>query len=222
MHGAMPTGAREQAYSTPLADLHPGDPELFRSYAYHPVFERLRAEDPVHCCRESEFGPYWSVTSYNDIMAVDTNHQVFSSDGGIGRHLRSASAQAASITAGAELHRHGPAQARRAAQGGEPDRGAGQPGEHGAADPRARRRDPGRAADRRDVRLGRQGVDRADQPDAGHAVRLPVRGAAQADLLVRHGHHQPGHGPVESSGAEAPGRADGVPRRTSRSCGTSG
>ena len=34
---------------------------------------------------ESEFGPYWSITKYNDIMAVDTNHEVFSSEsaGGI-------------------------------------------------------------------------------------------------------------------------------------------
>ena len=27
-----------------------------------------------------EIGGYWSVTRYNDIMAVDTNHQVFSSE----------------------------------------------------------------------------------------------------------------------------------------------
>jgi cytochrome P450 len=94
MHGAMPEGARERAYATPLADLHPGDPELFRNFAYHPVFERLRAEDPVHRCRESEFGPYWSVTLFNDIMSVDTNHQVFSSEadrGGIS--IRSARPQ---------------------------------------------------------------------------------------------------------------------------------
>jgi cytochrome P450 len=45
-----------------------------------PYFERLRKEEPVHFCAESEFGPYWSITKYNDIMAVDTNHQVFSSD----------------------------------------------------------------------------------------------------------------------------------------------
>ena len=84
MHGGIPMGASEQAYSTPLADLHPGDPELFRSFAFHPVFDRLRAEDPVHFCRESEFGPYWSVTLFNDIMAVDTNHQVFSSEAKLG------------------------------------------------------------------------------------------------------------------------------------------
>ena len=34
----------------------------------------------MHYCAESEFGPYWSVTKYNDIMTVETNHQVFSSE----------------------------------------------------------------------------------------------------------------------------------------------
>ena len=84
MHGGIPSGASEQAYATPLADLHPGDPELFRRFAFYPVFERLRAEDPVHWCRQSEFGPYWSVTRFHDIMAVDTNHQVFSSEAALG------------------------------------------------------------------------------------------------------------------------------------------
>ena len=45
-----------------------------------PIFERLRAEDPVHYTAEHEFGPYWSITKYNDIMAIDTDHQRFSSD----------------------------------------------------------------------------------------------------------------------------------------------
>ena len=34
----------------------------------------------MHRCENSQFGPYWSVTRYQDIMAVDTNHRVFSSD----------------------------------------------------------------------------------------------------------------------------------------------
>jgi cytochrome P450 len=76
--------ARRHAYATPLADLNPGDPDLFRTDTHWPYFERLRAEDPVHWCRESEFGPYWSVTKYQDIMAVDTNHQVFSSEAALG------------------------------------------------------------------------------------------------------------------------------------------
>jgi cytochrome P450 len=76
--------ARERAYSTPLEDFHVGDPEHFLTDTHGPWFERLRAEAPVHWCRESEFGPYWSVTKYNDIMAVDTNHGVFSSESALG------------------------------------------------------------------------------------------------------------------------------------------
>jgi cytochrome P450 len=76
--------ARAKAYSTPLADFHVGDPELFRTDTWRPWFERLRAEEPVHWCKDSEFGPYWSVTKYADIMSVDTNHGVFSSEAALG------------------------------------------------------------------------------------------------------------------------------------------
>ena len=75
--------AREAAYATPLEQLNPAQPELFQADAMWPIFERLRAEDPVHYTAEHEFGPYWSITKYNDIMAVDTNHDVFSSSDGI-------------------------------------------------------------------------------------------------------------------------------------------
>jgi cytochrome P450 len=76
--------ARAKAYATPLVDFHPGDPDLFRTDSHWPWFERLRREEPVHYCKDSEFGPYWSVTKYNDIMAIDTNHGVFSSDAALG------------------------------------------------------------------------------------------------------------------------------------------
>ena len=72
--------ARDAAYSTPLDKINVADPKLFRDDAMWPYFERLRKEAPVHYCAEHEEGPYWSVTKYNDIMAVDTNHQVFSSE----------------------------------------------------------------------------------------------------------------------------------------------
>src|SRR5579862_4080426 len=77
-------GTRSPAYGLPLDKINVADPELFRSYTFWPYFERLRAEDPVHLCPESDYGPYWSVTKYNDIMAVDTNHQVFSSEASLG------------------------------------------------------------------------------------------------------------------------------------------
>src|SRR5579871_6376539 len=77
---ALAKDARDAAYGLPLEKLNVAQPILFQTDTMWPYFERLRKEDPVHYCAESEFGPYWSITKYNDIMAVDTNHQVFSSD----------------------------------------------------------------------------------------------------------------------------------------------
>ena len=76
--------ARTRAYALPLADFNPGDPALFRDDTHWPYFERLRAEEPVHYCRDSQFGPYWSITKYNDIMSVETNHAAFSSAASLG------------------------------------------------------------------------------------------------------------------------------------------
>src|SRR5229473_3286194 len=76
--------AREEAYSTPLKDFHPGAPRLFQDDILWPFFERLRKEEPVHYCTNAPIEPYWSVTKYNDIMHVDTNHGIFSSDSTLG------------------------------------------------------------------------------------------------------------------------------------------
>jgi hypothetical protein len=85
-------------------------------------------------CKDSRFGAFWSVTKYKDIMQVEVNHQIYSSDihlGGI--NIRDVPDGAPP----ADVHRDGPAQARRAAQDGQPDRRAGQPGHDGSDDPRA-------------------------------------------------------------------------------------
>jgi cytochrome P450 len=82
----MADGAQSisNAYATPLDEIDVSDVELWRTDSHWPYFERLRREAPVHYCRKSAFGPYWSVTRYNDIMAVDTNHQAFSSEASLG------------------------------------------------------------------------------------------------------------------------------------------
>ena len=59
--------------ATPLEKLNPAKVDRFYNDTIWPVFERLRREDPVHYTPESEYGAYWSVTKWNDIMAVDTN-----------------------------------------------------------------------------------------------------------------------------------------------------
>jgi cytochrome P450 len=68
------------AYSVPLDRIDVSDPKLYQDDTYYPYFARLRAEDPVHWCPDSLYGPYWAVTRYKDIMQVEVNHQVYSSD----------------------------------------------------------------------------------------------------------------------------------------------
>ncbi len=63
----------------PIEELNVANPELFRLQLSFDYFRRLRDEAPVHYCADSQYGPYWSITRYEDIMAVDKNHQVFSS-----------------------------------------------------------------------------------------------------------------------------------------------
>ncbi|MEO1250939.1 MAG: cytochrome P450 [Pseudomonadota bacterium] len=55
------------------------DPDLWARREAAPLLARLRREDPVHYCADSAYGPYWSVTRYEDVLAVETNHSVFSS-----------------------------------------------------------------------------------------------------------------------------------------------
>ena len=74
--------ARRDAYAMPLEKLDVANGELFEHDLMWPYFERLRAEAPVHYCAEPEFanGPYWSVSTYDLIKEVDTNHETFSSE----------------------------------------------------------------------------------------------------------------------------------------------
>ncbi|HZK99454.1 MAG TPA: cytochrome P450 [Caulobacteraceae bacterium] len=74
----------DEAASVPLALINPARADRFQADTVLPYFARLRREDPVHFTAESEFGPYWSITRWDDIMAVDTDHGAFSSADGIG------------------------------------------------------------------------------------------------------------------------------------------
>jgi cytochrome P450 len=79
----MPAQPRD-AYSIPLEAIDVSDPQLYQDDTYYPYFERLRREDPVHWCPESRYGPYWAVTKYKDIMHIEVNHGIYSSDAGTG------------------------------------------------------------------------------------------------------------------------------------------
>ncbi len=71
---------KQDPSTIPLDQLDPAHPDLFEANAVLPYFERLRKEDPVHYCPDTPSGPYWCVTKFDDIMHVDTNHKIFSSD----------------------------------------------------------------------------------------------------------------------------------------------
>ncbi len=75
--------ARARIMNLPIEAVDPAQPDLFAANAFWPIFERLRAEDPVHHIDSPTYGPFWSITRWDDIMAVDSNHQVFSSADGI-------------------------------------------------------------------------------------------------------------------------------------------
>jgi cytochrome P450 len=64
----------------PLDALDPSLGVYFEQGIHHEIFARLRREAPVHYSKTGPSGPFWSVTRHADIMAVDTNHKVFSSN----------------------------------------------------------------------------------------------------------------------------------------------
>ena len=67
-------------YQIPLAEINVANPELFKHDVFDRYFARLREEAPVHYCKDSQYGPYWSITKYRDIMSIEKDHEVFSSE----------------------------------------------------------------------------------------------------------------------------------------------
>ena len=66
--------------SMPLEKLDPGNSGWFVANKELQVFDRLRKEAPVHFTPDSQFGPYWSLTRFDDVKYIDTHHHLFSSD----------------------------------------------------------------------------------------------------------------------------------------------
>ena len=84
MNAPVSPDLAEAAWSLPLDRINVSDPQLYQDDAWHPYFERLRRDAPVHYCADSLYGPFWSVSRYQDIMQCEVNHAVFSNEiGGI-------------------------------------------------------------------------------------------------------------------------------------------
>ncbi len=79
-HAEIQAAARADAFALPIEQIDPATADYFENDTVGHYFERLRRDDPVHHANSPLFGPYWSVTRFQDIMQVDTNHGIFSSD----------------------------------------------------------------------------------------------------------------------------------------------
>ncbi len=67
-------------YSIPLDQICMNQSRMFQNNVHGEYFRRLRKEDPVHYCAQSEVGPFWSITKFDDIVKIDSNHKQFSSE----------------------------------------------------------------------------------------------------------------------------------------------
>lgn len=76
----MATLAREATGAIDPFDV--SRPELYRDDTWREPFARLRAEAPVHYVPESEFGAYWSVSTYKPIVEVESLPDLYSSEAG--------------------------------------------------------------------------------------------------------------------------------------------
>ena len=72
------------AEAMPLDEINVSDPKLYQQDVWQPYFRRLRREAPVHYCRESPLGPFWSLTKHKDIIALEVDHKTFSSSSTLG------------------------------------------------------------------------------------------------------------------------------------------
>jgi cytochrome P450 len=59
------------------------DPDVYRGGVPHATFQRLRDEDPVAWCQEREGRGFWSITRYDDIVALNRDFRTFTSTRGI-------------------------------------------------------------------------------------------------------------------------------------------
>jgi hypothetical protein len=74
-------------YALPLEQIDVSNPWLYQQDLIGPYFERLRHEAPVHYCANGAYGAFWSITRYDDIVAVNANDEVFSCDYQLGGHV---------------------------------------------------------------------------------------------------------------------------------------
>jgi cytochrome P450 len=82
---ASRAAATARIAALPLAELNPADPQGFVDDTVGYTLARLRREDPVHRSQSPipGIGAFWSVSRYADIVRVESDHAVYSSEDGI-------------------------------------------------------------------------------------------------------------------------------------------
>lgn len=63
-----------------LDTLDPSRSIRFVDGSAHAMFERLRCEAPVHYCEQSPYGPFWSISLYEDIVEIEALPNIYSSE----------------------------------------------------------------------------------------------------------------------------------------------
>ncbi|WP_375395508.1 cytochrome P450 [uncultured Sphingomonas sp.] len=80
----MATLVQDSAHDIPVDPLDVSRAELYRDDVWQAPFAKLRAEAPVYRCEHSDYGPYWSVSSYKPIVEIESLPELYSSEvGGI-------------------------------------------------------------------------------------------------------------------------------------------
>ena len=77
----MATLVRDVAQQT-VDPLDVSRAELYRDDLWQAPFAQLRAEAPVHYVEQSDYGPYWSVSTYKGIVEVESLPDLYSSEAG--------------------------------------------------------------------------------------------------------------------------------------------
>lgn len=78
----MATLIKPVSEQRPVDPLDVSRPELYRDDTWHAPFRELRATAPVHRIEHSDFGAYWSISSYKPIVEIESLPDLYSSQAG--------------------------------------------------------------------------------------------------------------------------------------------
>ena len=74
--------AQEAVESVPVDPLDVSRAALYRDDTWGEPFRQLRATSPVHRVEHSDYGPYWSISSYKGIVEAESLPELYSSEAG--------------------------------------------------------------------------------------------------------------------------------------------